>query len=126
MPIQVFLALPSNLKAPPSSAPPDLQKLAEGAPNKQHLADLALALGCSFDLLLRVSAKRQPLPAWLVCPVARALGVQEGEVRAAAGRTYEGPRTAAAERALPPDRLLGEPLYPSPLSATVPPTFAGA
>lgn len=120
-----LLQVVSNLPPPARTAPPNLERLAAGAPRPLDLDSLAALVGCEPELLARVSARRQALPAQLVGPVARELRLQAGEVRGAAGSVREGD-DATALRPLPADRLLGEPLYPRPLSATVPPTFSGA
>lgn len=114
-------------------AQPTLGSLAASAPTPATLDELALAVGVGRDLLLRVDARRQALPGWLVAPIAARLGVGRGEVRAAARVVLElagfdrafGTTERAAEAAYPPDRLLGEPLYPAPLVPTLPVIFAG-
>lgn len=106
---------------------PDLEDLALAAPRPLSLVDLAALAGCSSDLLERVAARRQPLPGWLVGPIARELGVDPADVRGAAGEVLELPaRVAFAETPLAPDRALGDPLYPRPLRATAPVVFPGA
>jgi len=119
---------------------PTLEDLALGAPNPLPLADLEDAVGAPRDLLARVARRRQALPAHLVQPIAALLGVQPGEVVGAAGAVLGLPATARVglgagrtvvlgPRALspyPPDRLLGDPLYPRPLRATAPVVFPGA
>lgn len=118
---------------PDFAPPPTLEQLALSAPNPLPLDDLALAVGVRPELLHRVSQGRQALPAQLVGPIAAALGVQPGEVAAAArsvseaaskilpGMTF-GP---GAMNPLPPDRLLGDPIYFRPVASTVPPAFGG-
>lgn len=110
---------------------PTLEELALTAPNPLPLDDLAVAVGVQPELLRRVSAGRQPLPAQLLPLVAARLGLQEGEVAGAArSLTRAGdkllPGLQLGERALtplPPDRLLGDPIYLLPVTPTVPPAF---
>ena len=107
---------------------PSLEQLALSAPLPADLTDLAAAVGCSFDLLDRVSRRRQPLPSQLAGPIAARLGLQPGEVAASAGAVVDvgatrlGPRLLSA---VPPDRLLGDVLYMRPLRPTVPVVFPG-
>lgn len=114
---------------------PNLERLALEAPNPMPLDDLAAAIGVRFELLHRVSHYRQPLPRRLVALIAAKLGVQSGEVEAAATSVSDAGIViraststsvsfgALAENPLPPDRCLGDAIYPRPLAATVAPTF---
>lgn len=130
----LFLPVVSQLA--PLLAPhrqPTLEDLARTAPTPMALADLEVAAGAPRDLFVRVARRRQALPAQFVAPIAALLGVQLGEVAAAAGAVLHldaAPREAGfgarALAPLPPDRLLGDPLFPRPLRATAPPTFPGA
>jgi len=110
---------------------PTLQDLALSAPNPTSLDDLAPAVGVRPELLHRVSRGRQPLPAQLVDPIAAVLGVQRGEVIGAAGAILDTGGSiaegisygASALIPLPPDRLLGDPIYFRPTATTAPVIF---
>lgn len=89
------------------------------------LDDLAGRIGADPLLLHRVSQGRQPLPDQLAAPIARDLGLQVDEVRAAAGLVLsrEASQDARTLRPLPPDRLLGDALVQVPYRPTAPPAF---
>lgn len=114
------LAALSEVLAAAHTPQPTLATLAADA--GLSLPDLAASVGCEAALLERVAAGRQALPAPLLAPLSRALAVQLGEVRAAAGAVVET-RDAAALRPYPADRLLSEPIYPRPTSPTRPAAF---
>lgn len=110
---------------------PTFEQLALTAPNPAGLDDLAIAIGVRPELLRRVARGQQPLPVELSSSIAAQLGLQAGEVSAAARQV-----TRAADRVfpgllfgerlltpLPPDRLLGDPIYMLPIAPTVPPVF---
>lgn len=115
----------------PVTPPPNLEQLALTAPNPMGLDDLAIAVGVREELLRRVTRNQQPLPAELLAPIAATLGLQAGEVAAAARQvTRAGDHVlpglqfgARSLTPLPPDRLLGDPIYLLPIAPTAPVLF---
>lgn len=110
---------------------PTFEQLALTAPSPTALDDLSIAIGVRPELLRRVARGQQPLPVELIPNIAAQLGLQAGEVAAAARQVTNAadhvfPGLVFGRRnlePLPPDRLLGDPIYMLPITPTAPPVF---
>lgn len=133
LPASTVQALSASLGSvvAPVTPLPNLEQLALTAPNPMGLDDLALAVGVREELFRRVTRNQQPLPEQLLPAMAAALGLQPGEVAAAARQvTRAGDKLlpglelgARVLTPLPPDRLLGDPIYLVPIVPTAPVFF---